>query len=77
MQNCEFAYTGDFVCWKPHNSHLIKYFNISDARSISSQMLGLGFGDNETTIKPSTLDIKAYIRDGQEKLVTIDPCDVA
>ena len=77
MQNCEFAYTGDFICWKMHKSHTIKYINIADARSISSQMLGLGFGENVQTIKPNTLDIKAYVRKGQEKMVTIDPCDVA
>ena len=44
MQDCEFAYTGDFLCWKLHDERVVRITNISDLVSLSSMQKGNKIG---------------------------------
>ena len=52
MQDCDFAYAGDFLCWKKSDSTEIHYCNITDLKNLMQfkKTLKLQEGNTKTDI---------------------------
>ena len=78
MQDCEFAYIGDYLCWKPNNKTAISVVNISQLRDSANIGIGLSLKSSQAAqdINALTIDMSDFIKPGCEHLVTLDRCNV-
>ena len=79
MQDSEFAYCGDYFCWKHSDSKKIYYVNIAELGQLANMNKSLRIGTGETGYEAEIreIDLSDYIEDGKEHLVSIEKCEVA
>ena len=78
MNDCEFAYAGNYLCWKPHNKSLIHVANIKELKQNAElgKNLFLKGDRNSVDVNSRVIDLSEYVKPGSEHLVTIESCDI-
>lgn len=66
MQNAEFAYLGQYFCWKAHNQPIIHFANVTELQNLASMKSDLSLGDasNTSDVESRRIDLSDFIKPG-------------
>jgi len=78
LQDCEFAYAGDFLCWKKHDSDAINFCNITALKEKAEFSKALDLTKwNKHEVEAKEIDISHYLGKTDRFMVSLNECDVS